>query len=364
MYKPVKPVKSVEQAGNCCESARIFPVLLLMTGFLGALTYGCNIQINGFTFTGEKATKSVAGEVVQDVKSIQIDNKHGDIEVVQSDSFGWSWQLTTWAESKEVAESFLDQIEMQVDDDGSQQRWKLIFPEDMSQCSGVESNLVINVPDSVSAVINNRHGETKVNGIRSVTVKSEHGDIDLHSLQEADVDSRHGKLQVVDFGNADIESRHGDLVFSDGSGNLNISTKHGDVAVAGLAGNLNFEGAHGSVNAKLIKGNVEFRNKHGDSSFECAGEKFYGRCSHGDMDIKMANSSVKKVEAKGSHSDIVVWLLEDSAPQVSITANKGNASNEFIPLGRKPEMSVNIETSHGEGHVRKFAVPEESNSRN
>ena len=349
MYKPVKTKSS--GAGFAIG----FPFAVIAVTAMWALfaVGGCDIQVSGFNFRGVTATTTDEGDVAADVNSIEITHMHGDVVVKQSDQLGWSWRLKTWADTQEMAESFCDQIKLDVQEAGQDQKWELVFPEDMNECNGVESILTINVPNGVTAKINNRHGESMVSGIDGLSITSQHGNLDLSSLtKNTIIDNRHGDIKIENFAGAEIDNAHGDIVAGKSTGSITVTTRHGDFSVSDVDGDLSVDSAHGDLVA-AISGDLDAELKHGDMEIKCNGEILNCENSHGDISIKATNTSVKKVDIHGSHSEVDLWLPASLSPDFSTGASHGDVHNEFGSSG-SGGPTVNVKTSFDDVNIHKM----------
>lgn len=362
-----------------------------------AVVAGCRFNVtmfDGFRFDygGEQASRTESGSFPEGLEQVFIENRFGTVQVESTESGdqGWSWELTTWADSTEVAEEFTEQIELKFEERDNTGRWLLVLPEPpQSRLRGVRSNLVLNVPASVAVEINNRGDVVAKDLAGTVKVDNSHGDVALRDLAgQCVVSNEHGEVAAANLATAKLSNRHGPLTAEGVSGDLDVRSEHGSVKVSEVSGDLVARNRHGKIEAHRIGGNVDadcehnhiivseatgnakLRNRHGqiradhiqgsidadnehgkiDLRVESTSVKCKG--SHASIKLALLNPAVESVTAETSHASIDVTLPKDLEASIVATAEHGDVRSEF-PVVASNESRFQFETRHGNIRIRK-----------
>ena len=361
---------------------------------------GCNFKLtmsDGFTFDygGEQATRTDSGSLPAGLEQIFIENRFGAVQVVATDldDQGWSWELTTWASSVEVAEAFADEIEMKLEEEASTGRWTLVLPEPPKpRLRGVRSNLTLNVPATVAVEIKNRgdvvaqglagtaqvvnaHGDI---GLRDLTghciVSNEHGDVAAANLATGKLSNRHGSLTAESIqGDLDVHNEHGSVTVNGVSGDLIVRNRHGKIEATGIEGSVDADcqhndiivnkatgdvklrNRHGEIRAEEIRGRIDVENSHGAIELNVDSTTIQCKGSHSSMKLVLLNAAVESVEAATSHASVDVTLAANLPIAVAATAEHGDVQSDF-PLVTSSESDFHFQTEHGNVRIRKANV--------
>ncbi len=303
---------------------------------------GCHVQISdGYTFDyrGETASRSESGLIESNVTTIKINNKFGDVYVEKTDSEGsWTWTGKTWATEQEDADLFLDELQMDIKEDGDTQTWTIALPEKSKFLRGVKSDLTIQVPSKVNVELVNSHGTVSANGLDAET-----------SIQNA-----HGKLDVTDIsGVSTIKNRHGQSNLSDLSGTCELSCEHGRVNIKGTEGELTVKCRHGRLEIEEASGVINTDNRHGRTNVSGRCDRIRCDAGHGSVNIELENSNFESIRVDASHSNVTIDLPSSAKPRVTMSARHGNTQSEFDSNDESNAPKIAVTTAHGNIKVRK-----------
>ena len=375
-------------------------IFVALTVASAALISGCSLNLtvsDGFTFDyrGDQATRTVSGPLPEGIEQIVIENRFGTVQVQASElgDEGWSWQLTTWSDSLEEAESFAQKIDMSLQQDSHTGSWKLMLPKPpQRRLRGVKSDLKLIVPATLAVQIKNR-GDVVVRELAgNATIDNRHGDVALRNLTgQCTVSNEHGEIAAANLRTAEIANRHGPLTAEGVSGDLNVRNQHGSITVTGVSGGLVARNSHGKIEVNRVAGDVDvhcqhnhisvsevggdaqLRNQHGrirgqelEGSIDV--ESNHGKVdlrvnatsvhykgSHSSMELFVANSTVETVSAETSHGSIDVTFPTDLPLPIAAKAKYGKVRSEF-PLVASDESQLVFETRHGNVRIRRASA--------
>ena len=336
-----------------------------------------------FDRRGQTATIQLDGDIFADVENIEVDNQHGKVRVEVTDGTpGWSWELTCWANTLQMAEYFTQQAEMRVDQRSNRSSWTLVMPRGPTrQLRGVESKLKLLVPASVKVRVRNRHGETEIAGVQGGTrVHCQHGRLQLSDLAgEISAETSHAPLDAERIAGAKLINRHGSISATDVEGDLETRNAYNQTNVSHVKGALKVHSQHGSVAASKITGPVQIeaqytevqlhdlddsarvRNHHGKISGDglrgnldvqtdynaieldvnCAEVVCKNR--HGKIEIHLADPNLRVVRAETSHSNLELHVAESLSPKIEAQTSHGSVKSVF------PVYSMDANTDNFQG---------------
>lgn len=311
--------------------------------FAGVLTLvsGCRFQITDgyvFDYKGETSQKTDSGTIDATVKSIEIKNKFGDVDVAHSTGeSNWTWDGKSWATDKSDADEFVSQLEMNVVQDGDKQNWTIVLPDRNRKLRGVKSNLTIRIPSQVSVEVDNEHGKVSAHGLSgSTTINNEHGSIKATALT----------------GETAIKNQHGQIVADNLSGAANLDCEHGDIKIDGSSESLSIQCEHGNVNVKNSSSDITTVTEHGKTTIESSGANVKCNAEHGDVKITLNNAEFQSIVADAEHSDVEISLPASAQPRVDLAVDHGKANSDFQSSENKNAPRIKVKTEHGDIRIR------------
>lgn len=348
-------------------------LIVLFLVVMAALRWGPGLMSGGggyrFDRRGQTATVHRDGDIFADVENIEVDNQYGKVRIEVTDGTpGWSWELTCWANTVELADHFTQKIEMRVDQRPNRSSWSLVMPSRQPhRLRGVESKLTLKVPAAVEVNVRNRHGETEILGVQGGTrAYCQHGKLQLSDLAGSiQAETSYAPLSAERIPGAKLVNRHGSISASSVEGDLEIRNQHNQINVSHVTGALKVHNQHGSVAAGKITGPVEIdaqytevqlhdldgstrvRNSHGRIS----GQRLRGnldvqtdynaieldvncaevRCKnrHGKIKLHLADPNLRVVRAETSHSNLELSVGESLSPKIEAQTRHGSVKSDF-----------------------------------
>lgn len=388
---------------------RIIAPFALTVGIVSLV--GCSYRLTSldgyeFDWHGETAGRQEEGDVVVDVRQIEIKNRFGSVAVeVAEGEPSWSWELTCWSSTKEMAETFVAETRLQIMQDADTQTWEVVLPEPpQADLRGVRSDLVLRVPASVHVKVDNSFGNTAVHDIQGGTIAnsrhgnlefmnlaksleatSEHGSIKAERIPAARLKNRHGVIDVSEvaggleihnehgkvtvarvLGELLVECQHGDVVASEIAEQTQISTSHASIQLEDADGDVILHNRHGSVTALRVGGKIVADNQHGPIDLNVESAEVVCTNQHGRINLRLHNRELHRVIAETSHSELRVLVPESISPIVKAHTDHGKIESDIpiVPTGtggddfestRVDTPRVSLKNRHGNIFVRKFA---------
>ena len=355
----------------------IFNPVSTFSVFLVAATLsftGCNLVSSGYSFNyqGETAETMEQGDFGEGVTQIEVLNKFGDVNVTlaQGDA-GWTWEAKVWADSQELADTFLEELSMDVQTEGDKQVWTITMPDSSADLNGVKSNLTFKVPADVKVNLENAHGNIDVGELSAnVVLSNGHGNVKVENLSgSVNLTNRHGNLNASNIAGGSINVSHGDLSLNAATGAVSIESGHGKVITVAVEGDLKIDGAHssisvdggqnvelksrhGKITATGIRGNIVASNSHDSTKITTFGETISVKASHGKVEVTAANPGFKSIELETEHNSINLQLPKSVTPAISMSTSHGKSKSE-IGSDDNSSQKVTLKNQHGNINVTK-----------
>ena len=315
-------------------------VCCLCVGTL-TLSAGCRFQISGgysFDYRGETAVKTLDGAIDPSIRSIRIENRFGDVDVsATTDDATWTWSGTCWASAQNDADSFVSQLKVQTTQVGDELLWKVVLPESARGLRGVESNLTLKLPASISLAVDVEHGDVMTDSLeQGIVLRTRHGETVVDAQKgEASIDSAFGNVKVNDsLAGLDIQCQHGSILVSEAKASMSLQSSHGDVKV---------------VNAQA---DVTATTAHSDIEIFTVGPSVQCESQHGDVMVSVNGSEFESLVANLQHSDITVIVPPDVKPRVQFGVQFGETQSDFEPSESSDAPIININAQHGDITLR------------
>ncbi len=359
-----------------------------------------------FDRRGQTATIQLDGDIFADVENIEVNNSYGKLRVKVTDGTpGWSWQLTCWANTVQMAEYFTQQVEMRVDQRPNRSSWTLVMPRRSSrQLRGVESKLTLLVPASVKVNVRNRHAETEILGVQGGTrARCQHGKLQLSDLAgEINAETSYAPLTAQRIAGAKLVNRHNSITATDVEGDLEIRNAHGQIAVNRLTGALkvnnsygkviageitgkaeietsyaaieveNLTGSvllrnhHGKISGQDLRGNVDARSDYNEIDLEVNCAEVVCKNRHGKIKLHLADPRLRVVRAETSYADLELNVAESLSPKIEAQTRHGTVKSDFpiYSMGTGTDnfrgldesaVRITLKNEHGSIRVRKTA---------
>jgi type 1 fimbria pilin len=300
-------------------------------------------MVDGYTFNyrGEEVEASDEGIFSEGITELVVENKFGNLEIATAKGeAGWSWSKKVWGETPEMAEIFLDQVNLDVQTEGTTQTMKLVLPEHDPDFNGVKSHLVLNVPVGIKAKLINGHGNVEASNLDGeFELENRHGNVELTDLSGSIITKNsHGNFAAKNIGPAMIKVSHGNADVLGGSGNLEITSSHGSVRAGDIAGDANVSGSHSNISLTKISGNVSTKTSHAKTNID-------------NINVAIDNPKFTSIDLATTHASIDISIPSSSNPAIDMKTTHGSTSTDFDTEGGS--QPVNLRSTHGSITVKK-----------
>ena len=258
-------------------------------------------------------------------QSFRIENKFGEIRIhgESSREVKISATIRTQADSREMAQSFADKVQIEVQQTAQGIEVRTQYPEDTRNWFGRKNasysvDYDIAVPSDAPLLVKNSFGNVSASGVRS----------------KSEFDNSHGSLNVRDTGSARLTNSFG---------SIELNQEHRDAT-----------GTHstGPVQALQVKGALEVRNRFGSITVRDIGGAATITGGNGAVTVMEVGSasittSFGSVEARNVHGDLMV---HDNNGNIDIS-NVGGSADITDSFGNvafsQVKGRVNCTTSNG-----------------
>lgn len=344
-------------------------LIVLFLVVMAALRWGPGLMSGnrpgGYRFDrrGPTATVQRDGDIFADVENIEVDNQYGKVRIEVTDGTpGWSWELTCWANTVELAEIFTQKIEIRVDQRSGRSSWTLAMPRRPSRrLRGVESKLTLKVPAAVKVNVRNLYGETEILGVQGGTrAHCQHGKLQLSDLAgSVDAETSYAPLRAERIAGAKLVNRHGSISATKVEGDLETRNLHNQINVSQVTGALKVHNQHGSVAASKITGPVEIEARHtevqlhdldGSARVRNSRGKISGQGLRGNLDVQTDYNTIEldvncaEVLCKNRHGKIKLHLAD---PNLRVVRAETSHSNLELSVAESLSPKIEAQTSHG-----------------
>jgi DUF4097 and DUF4098 domain-containing protein YvlB len=352
-------------------------LIVLFLVVMAALRWGPGLMsvapFGGYRFDrqGETATLHLDGDIFADVKNVVVDNRHGKVRIEVADGTpGWSWDLTCWADTLELAEHLAQQTQMRVDQQPTRSSWTLVLPSPSNrQLRGVESKLTLKVPASAKVDVRNQHADTEILGVQGATrARCRHGKLQLSDLAgNIDAETSYAALSAERIAGAKLVNRHGSITATDVDGDLEATSAHGEVAINRVAGRLKvnnqygkvvagkiagpaeiqtsyadihledvggsamLRNRHGRISGRRLRGNVDARNEYNTIDLDANCAEVVCKNQHGEIKLRLADPKLRLVRAETSYADLELNVCDPLAPKIEAQTSNGSLKSD-IPI--------------------------------
>jgi hypothetical protein len=277
-------------------------------------------------------------------KSFRIENKFGEIRIhgESSRELRISATIHAQADSHEQAQSFVDKVQIDVQETPQGVEVHTNYPQDNSDWLGrrhasYSVDYDIAMPADASLVVKNSFGNVNAAGVRS----------------KSEFDNSHGSLNVRDTGVARLSNSFGSIELTGATGDVSVTDNNGAVQVSAVKGSLEVRNRFGSITVHDIQGGANIVGGNGAVSVSDAGsanitESFGGveaRNIRGDLTVHDSNGNID-VSNVGGGADIT-----DSFGNVTFSEIKGRVncttSNGRVYASSLSGSAVTIRDSFG-----------------
>jgi hypothetical protein len=307
-----------------CTRRRLLPAAVLLA-FVAARTSAASPQ-EQVSRDFQKTLSLGAGQ------SFRIENKFGEVRIhgESTRDLKISATIRAQADSRELAQSFADKVQIEVQQTAQGVEVRTHYPEDNRNWFGRKNasysvDYEIAMPSDAPLFVKNSFGSVNATGVRS----------------KSEFDNSHGSLNVRDTGAARLSNSFGSIELSGAAGDTWVSDNNGSVQVSQVKGGLELRNRFGSIMVREIGGAASITGGNGAVNLTDAGSAnittSFGnvevRNIRGDLIVHDNNGNVD-VSTIGGAADITDSFgnvtFSDVKGRVNCTTSNGRVSGSSL----------------------------------
>lgn len=294
--------------------------------------------------------------VTDNEKYLYIDNQMGSVDIVgaECDNITLSYELRVYAETVELAESYLTELEVidSIDDNRLiLELQKLKKPEGVY---GIEVNYDILVPKEMFLNIQNKYGQlvvTNMSGnvllrnsfdkmeVRNIGGQAElfahYGDVFVKSIEDS------LKLESAYHSQVDVSNIEGDLIFKNA---------YGQARVARVNGDFNLDSSYGTIYFDEIRGDVNLVSKYTDIRGSKINGEFLAVISYGQINLLDINNHL---DIDSRYAELELNLSKDLTDyRVYCEIEYGDISSDLPFMVEERDNTRILHGKEGTGELR------------
>jgi hypothetical protein len=248
------------------------------------------------------------------------------------------------AHSQDAANKFVNEVRIEVSQDGQGIKVRTVYPDDGSGFFKVRvggpsysADYDIAVPTDAKLWVKNGFGNVEIAGVRGW----------------ADIENSHGQLNFRDGGGAKLTNSFGSVEANGADGNMTITNTNGSVRASSVKGTLEVKDRFASITANNVTGVVTINGGNGpveltDGGTATINNSFgpvHARNIHGDLTVNNNNGSIDVDTVSGGarlNSSFGFISFANVNGYVKCTSSNGKVA------GRATGNEVYVKTTFGE----------------
>ncbi len=212
------------------------PLVLLLAG-------GCHYRAGDFSWFGgdlpSTARRTGREGIAPEAKSIEVENRFGEVRVVAVDleTPGWTWHAQAWAKTEALAEAAAAEMKVEVETNGESLRINVIFPDEISN-RRFRSDLEIHAPKSCAIRALNAFGPMTIIGVDGpVEAHGRLGSIEVRGVRGGvEAQTSFAGLKIADCGPARLKDQNGAIDATNIRGPLEVETSFARLSARDIEG--------------------------------------------------------------------------------------------------------------------------------
>lgn len=338
---------------------KVSPVFVVISLVIGASIAGRSLPIGP---ARAEVTRSFKHEWALDNEThLNIDHSHGNLilEAWDHNSLQLEGEKRVRAKNDEIANQFLDEMEVKLERDGNeiniltsrpkQNRSWLIREATINYTLHAPHHLYLSLKQRHGNLVADRftqggefhsqHGNIQVAGLGGdLSLSHQHGNVDFGPVGgHVKINKAHGKLQLARIeGNADVRHEHGNVTLSEVTGTLKARKEHGNLHVERIGDAVDIDHNHGRLSLSEVAGNVTIDKSHGSVDVNNVTGSTLIRARHSKVTITDITPGSSNYKVTSKHGDISLKLPASSSADIQLKTEHGSISNNInLPLKKR-----------------------------
>jgi hypothetical protein len=284
-----------------------------MTDSLRDLTEG-NIVLSQQASSAELEVSGQVFSISDDIKELYLNNEAGSIVIRGEDreDIFLYYKLTVYADSEELAESYIRDLSVREDTRGGRLSLKLDKGEMPRGVNMVKVDYNLSVPEALFLNIQNKNGVLRVEKMAGdMVLRNSYEECQVLDIAgQAEINVNYGKVFVRNIkGNTKIKSAYNSQVdIGDIGGDLILDDRYSSkIMLADIDGSLDLDSEFGSLEFTRVRGDVRLRTSFTDLEGREVEGRIKGRMNYGNLILlQVAN----ELELDGSYLDMAIHFKD------------------------------------------------------
>ncbi len=284
-----------------------------MTDSLRDLTEG-NIVLSQQASSAELEVSGQVFSISDDIKELYLNNEAGSIVIRGEDreDIFLYYKLTVYADSEELAESYIRDLSVREDTRGGRLSLKLDKGEMPRGVNMVKVDYNLSVPEALFLNIQNKNGVLRVEKMAGdMVLRNSYEECQVLDIDgQAEINVNYGKVFVRNIkGNTKIKSAYNSQVdIGDIGGDLILDDRYSSkIMLADIDGSLDLDSEFGSLEFTRVRGDVRLRTSFTDLEGREVEGRIKGRMNYGNLILlQVAN----ELELDGSYLDMAIHFKD------------------------------------------------------
>lgn len=284
-----------------------------MTDSLRDLTEG-NIVLSQQASSAELEVSGQVFSISDDIKELYLNNEAGSIVIRGEDreDIFLYYKLTVYADSEELAESYIRDLSVREDTRGGRLSLKLDKGEMPRGVNMVKVDYNLSVPEALFLNIQNKNGVLRVEKMAGdMVLRNSYEECQVLDIAgQAEINVNYGKVFVRNIkGNTKIKSAYNSQVYiGDIGGDLILDDRYSSkIMLADIDGSLDLDSKFGSLEFTRVRGDVRLRTSFTDLEGREVEGRIKGRMNYGNLILlQVAN----ELELDGSYLDMAIHFKD------------------------------------------------------
>jgi len=329
----------------------LFIVLIAIASFMAVTNAGCKTHYADVSAGKEYTREVVKDFTVDSLSSLSIDNKYGNIRIVEGGNgkISFKIEITGKGHTAELAKQYAETVSIVLKKTDN----KISAVTKMASLScnncGRTVNYTVVVPKDVAMNLVNKYGNIFLNdAIKPLTVNVKYGNITANSVDVAKIEIKYGTTELASCKDAAIETAYGTVKIGS-AGKLAINSKY-DKITLGTVSYLTLSTDYTNVGIDKI-------NKR----FVCSNIKY------GNITINNVAADFQQIKISAKYSNTRIAFTKQHSFKANLSAKygdintgdlifngvKNNASSDKNTktltgsFGTNPTATLEIDTTYG-----------------
>lgn len=317
---------------------------------------GCNIRFvtDGYSFDhrGVIAPRRQEGSIAPAAGLVEVQNRFGRVRVeAAGKDFRWSWELRVWANDQETAEKLRQEVRLEVEEKPDSMRWTVTLPKPpVPELRGVESNLTLRVPESVTVKLENSFGPVEAERIGGGKIRNQHGSIAVKGVEkDLEAETSFAEVRVEEAGgDVVVRNAHGEVELKDVKGKIQAETSFAGLTAENIKGGAVLKNQHGPIKGRGLEGDLQLSTSFAAIDVEAECEEAACSNQHGDVRLRFVDPRLRRLEAETSFAGLEVEIPPECRAELETEVSFGKVKSALESGRGVNKVRLTLKNRHGD----------------